>query len=310
MDAITAFLGGPRAKDAFVVRSLLSSPWSIRIQDDAPLTVVAMVRGTGWLSTDLGDAHPLHTGEVLIVSGGFHYTVSDELGAPPQVVIHPGQRCTTPDGESVTASMTLGVRTWGNDPAGPTVMLTGTYTTDGEVGRRLLDSIPPVIVVEAIGATAAIVDLLEREIEGEQPGHGLVLDRLVDLLLIGALRTWFADPRVRLPAGYAAMSDPVIGPALRLIQHEAHEPWTVASLARRVGLSRAAFAARFTEAVGEPPMRFLNSWRLALAADLLRDPDVTVSSVARDVGFTSPYTFSTAFKRHYGKSPSDHRRAA
>jgi len=309
MDAITAFLGGPRASDAFVVRSLFSSPWSIRIRDDAPLTVVAMVRGSGWLATD-DDAHPLRTGEVLIVSGGFQYTVSDELGTPPQVVIHPGQRCTTPSGESVTESMTLGVRTWGNDPAGSTVMLTGTYTTDGEVGRRLLESIPPVIVVEAIGATAAVVDLLAREVDGDQAGHGIVLDRLVDLLLIGALRTWFAKPEVRLPTGYAAMSDPAIGPALRLIQHTPQEPWTVASLARSVGMSRAAFAARFVEAVGEPPMRFLNSWRLALAADLLRDPDVTVSNVAREVGFTSPYTFSTAFKRYYGKSPSEHRRAA
>jgi AraC-like DNA-binding protein len=269
-----------------------------------------MVRGSGWLATDLGETHPLQTGDVVIVSGGFHYTVSDEFGRSPQVIIHPGQRCTTPDGESVTASMTLGVRTWGNDPGGATVMLTGTYTTDGEVGRRLLESIPPVIVVEAIGATAAIVDLLSHEIDGDLPGHGLVLDRLVDLLLIGALRTWFAKPHVPLPAGYAAMSDPVIGPALRLIQHEPHEPWTVALLARRVGMSRASFAARFAEAVGEPPMRFLNSWRLALAADLLRDPDVTVSAVAREVGFTSPYTFSTAFKRHYGKSPSEHRRAA
>ncbi len=217
----------------------LSPPWSIRIQDDAPLTVVAMVRGTGHLAAQPGFDRPLGAGEVVILSGGIHYTISDRPDAVPQVYIQPGQHCTTPSGESLSEVMNLGTRTWGNDPHGATVMLTGTYTTDGEVGKRLLDSIPPVIVVEGGDSTASIVDLLGREVTGDQPGSGVVVDRLVDLLLIAALRTWFAAPEVRLPAGYAALSDPIIGPALKLIQHEPHEPWTVASLGSRVGMSRA-----------------------------------------------------------------------
>lgn len=309
MDAITGFLGGPRARGAFVVRSVFSPPWSIRIQDDAPLTVVAMVRGGGWLLADHGDPHRLDAGDVVIASGGIHYTLCDRPDTAPQAIIHPGQHCTTPSGESLSEAMSLGIRTWGNDPDGETVMLTGTYTSDGEVGRRLIDSVPPVIVVEDGGLAASVVELLGREIGEDRPGHGVMLDRLVDLLLIGVLRTWFEKPGAVLPVGYAALSDPIVGPALRLIQHEPHRPWTVAALARQVGLSRAAFARRFTEAVGEPPMRFLNTWRLALAADLLPDPDTTVTAVSRQVGFTSPYTFSTSFKRHYGVSPSDHRRA-
>jgi AraC-like DNA-binding protein len=84
----------------------------------------------------------------------------------------------------------------------------------------------------------------------------------------------------------------------------------VASLAAEVGMSRAALARRFIDRVGEPPIAYLTGWRLALAADLLREPDATVGAVARRVGYTSPFTFSTAFKRHYGVSPQEHRHAA
>jgi AraC-like DNA-binding protein len=101
-----------------------------------------------------------------------------------------------------------------------------------------------------------------------------------------------------------------VGPALRLLENNPQRPWTVEDLARCSGVSRATLAKRFSEVVGEPPIAFLTGWRLALAADLLRAPETTVARVARAVGYSSPFTFSTAFKRHYGYSPQDHRRRA
>jgi AraC-like DNA-binding protein len=98
-----------------------------------------------------------------------------------------------------------------------------------------------------------------------------------------------------------------VGRALRMMQNNPAEPWTVATLAAEIGISRAALARRFTDLVGEPPMSFLTSWRLALAADLLREPDATVGAVARQVGYGSPFALSTAFKRVRGITPSDHR---
>jgi AraC-like DNA-binding protein len=102
----------------------------------------------------------------------------------------------------------------------------------------------------------------------------------------------------------------VIGRALRLAQNDPARPWTVARLAAAVGVSRAAFARRFHDLVGEPPMTFLANWRMALAADLLREPGAVVGAVARQVGYSSPFTFSTAFKRTYGVAPRAYRDAA
>jgi AraC-like DNA-binding protein len=94
------------------------------------------------------------------------------------------------------------------------------------------------------------------------------------------------------------------------MQNDPAHPWTVGSLAATVGVSRASLARRFHELVGEPPMAFLTNWRMALAADLLREPAATVGGVARRVGYSSPFTFSTAFKRIYGVAPRNYRDAA
>ncbi len=152
--------------------------------------------------------------------------------------------------------------------------------------------------------------LLADEVVKEEPGQQAVLDRLLDLLLVAALRVWFARPDADPPAWYRAHGDPVIGRALRLAQNDPAQPWTVASLAAAVGVSRAAFARRFHELVGEPPMTFLANWRMALAADLLREPGAVVGAVARQVGYSSPFTFSTAFKRTYGIAPRAYRDVA
>jgi AraC-like DNA-binding protein len=203
--------------------------------------------------------------------------------------------------------MDLGVRTWGNSRTGSAMMLTGTYTTDGEISQRLLDALPEVIVLRGDAWRSPLIDLLAEEIVKDDPAQEVVLDRLLDLLLIAALRAWFARPEAATPAWYQLHRDPVVGRALRMLHDEPALAWTVAGLAAEVGVSRAALARRFHELVGEPPMTYLTGWRLALAADLLREPGATVNAVARRVGYNSPFTFSTAFKRVYGVSPSVHR---
>jgi AraC-like DNA-binding protein len=303
MDAVAGLLDGPRARGAFLLRSSLDPPWSIRIQDEAPLTLIAIVRGHAWVEhTRLG------AGDVAIVRGPDHYTVADDPATPPQVIVHPGEHCTTPDGQELKLMRFFGIRSWGNSDDGETVMLCGTYMLEGEVSGRLLRALPPLLTLDAAALDSPLIALLAAEIVKDEPGQEAVLDRLLDLLLIASLRAWFA--RADAPGWYRAFSDPIVGPALRALHDDPAEPWTVAGLARIAGVSRAALARRFNDLVGEPPMSFLTGWRIALAADLLLEPDATVGSVAAKVGYGSPFALSTAFKRLRGMSPKQYRVAA
>jgi AraC-like DNA-binding protein len=307
VDQLAGFLDGPRARGAFLLRSLLDPPWSLRIQDEAPLTLVAVVRGDAWVVHDGDEPQRIGPGDTAIIRGPEPYTVADDPATTPQIVIHPGQRCTTPEGVSLSEAMALGVRSWGTNADGSVALLTGTYTTDGEVSRWLLEALPRLMIVTADDWESPLPALLAVEITRDEPGQEVVLDRLLDLLLVATLRAAFARADADVPSWYRAHGDPVVGKALRLIHGDPSHPWTVASLAAGSGVSRALLARRFHELVGEPPMAFLTHWRMALAADLLLEPEATVGGVARRVGYGSPFTFSTAFKRTHGASPSAHR---
>ncbi|GAB2702395.1 AraC family transcriptional regulator [Nocardia thraciensis] len=324
MDPLESLLEGPRARGAFVMRSLLEPPWSLRVRDESPLTVVAVVRGSGWIVPDQrGGSEPaeqagpgfpapgptaprqLREGDVAIIRGPEHYTFADDPSTEPQVYINPGQITTTPEGEVLCETWSLGVRGWGTDPDAATMLVTGTYEQESAASRRLLRALPPRIVLPGAELDSPVLELLVAESAKDRPAQGAMLDRLLDLLLIATLRAWFS--RNDAPAWYHAYADPLVGKALRLLQHNPAHPWTVASLATEVGVSRAALARRFTDLVGEPPMAFLTDWRLALAADLLHDSDATVEAIARRVGYGSAFALSTAFKRHFGVSPREHR---
>ncbi|GAA5068131.1 AraC family transcriptional regulator [Nocardia callitridis] len=306
MDALASLLEGPRARGAFVMCSLLEPPWSLRVEDEAPLTVVAMVRGGAWIVTDTAPARQLRAGDIAIFRGPDHYTVADDPGTAPQVIIEPGQITKTADGEILCETLSLGVRQWGTDPDGSTMLVTGAYESVGTAGHGLLRALPPVIVLGRDDFDSRVLDILVDEAVKDEPAQGVVLDRLLDMVLITALRTWLG--RTDAPAWYHAYGDPLVGKALRLLQHNPAHGWTVAGLAEAVGVSRAALARRFTDLVGAPPMAFLTEWRLALAADLLTDSEATIESIARQVGYGSAFALSTAFKRQFGVSPRDHRR--
>jgi AraC-like DNA-binding protein len=309
VDSLSGFLDGPRARGAFLLRSVLDPPWSLSIRDEAPLTVVCVVRGTAWIVPTGADAVEVGAGDLVLVRGPEHYLVADRPDRLAQVIIGPDQECTDLAGNSLEQPMSLGVRTWGNAVDGATVLLTGTYQGVGEISTRLVSALPPLIVVRRDDWDSPLAGLLADEMSRDRPGQEVVLDRALDLLVVTALREWFDRPGVTAPAWYSAQSDPLVGRAVQLLHNHPEQQWTVSSLAAAVGASRAALARRFTGVVGEPPIAFLTTWRLALAADLLGEPEMTVARVARRVGYASPFTFSTAFKRHYGISPQEHRQS-
>jgi AraC-like DNA-binding protein len=310
VDALTGLLDGPRARDAFLLCCVMGPPWSMRINDEAPLALVAVTRGEAWLVPDGGAAICVGEGGIAVVRGSDPYTLAGDPSTSPQVRIEPGQRCTTLRGEPLHETMNLGVRTWGNTPDGPTRFLIGVYQTQSEISASLLTALPPMFALPAEALDGPLIGLLSAEIGRDELGQEVVLNRLLDLLLVSVLRTWFSGPDAATPAWYRAQSDPIVGRALRMLHNEPAQGWTVASLASTCGVSRAAFARRFTELVGQPPMTFLTDLRLTLAADLLRDPAAKIGAVAQQVGYGSPFALSAAFKRVRGTSPRDHRLGA
>ena len=240
VDPLTALLDAPRARDAFLLRVTMTAPWAARVQDQAPLCVVAVTAGSTWFVPDDGDPVQLGQGDLLLIARPDPYLFADDRERPPQAVIHPGGRCETPAGVHLDLPSFHGVRTWGNAATGQDVMLVGSYPSVSEVGARLLRALPPAWVVRATDRRHGLVDVLAQEIHGEGIGQASMLDRLLDGLTVAAIRDWAASPQASPPGWLNGGADPVVGEALDLMHDQPARPWTVASLAQRVGFSRAA----------------------------------------------------------------------
>ncbi|MEV5321475.1 AraC family transcriptional regulator [Streptomyces sp. NPDC052687] len=282
MDPLDDLLQGVRADGAGFGRTELSPPWALRFADGASLTLSAPLRGEAWIALD--DGSPQHgkgvllkPGDSAIVRGPAPFTVTDR----PQ-----------PDSPRAGAA----------DPPPPasTVLLTGTYQVRGRVSARLLDVLPPLLVVPGTDGCASLGDFLDSEAAACRPGRQVVLDRLLDWLLVCTLRGWFDSPQAAPVAWYRALGDEVTGPALRAMHGAPERPWTLAALAAEAAVSRTTLAARFTRQVGKPPLAYLTDWRMTLAADLLTGSTATVAAVARQVRYADAFGFSTAFKRVHG----------
>jgi AraC-like DNA-binding protein len=142
----------------------------------------------------------------------------------------------------------------------------------------------------------------------DRAGENTILSRISDLIFIEAVRSHFTDAAGSPRGWFAALRDRHVGGAISLIHREPHRPWTVKSLASEVGMSRTAFALRFSLLLGESPIRYLAGRRIARAGTLLEDGNLTVSRIAQEIGYESEVAFSRAFKRHVGLSPADYRR--
>ncbi|MEV1115116.1 AraC family transcriptional regulator [Actinosynnema sp. NPDC049800] len=296
-DALADLLRGLRARSADVCRSFASPPWALAFTETRPFTLVAAVRGDTWLLAEDGTQVLLRPGSIGLIHGPQRFVLADDPSTPPQLEVR----------EADCEQWLVGTRTYGLADDGESLVITAAYSVDGGVAARLLNALPATFVVTCDDEHCPTVDVLAAEVARDQAGQDIVLERLLDLLLVYALREWFARPEANTPAWYRALSDETVGPALRAMHDEPQRAWTVAELAARAGVSRAALARRFTALVGVPPLTYLTQWRMDVAADLLGKPDATVESVARAVGYGDGFAFSTAFKRVRGVRPSDHR---
>ena len=180
-------------------------------------------------------------------------------------------------------------------------LLGGWFAFESPDSALLVSLLPSLVHVRGVERLAVLVRLVGEEASDRRSGRDLVLTRLVEVLLIEALR---AAPGEDAPPGLVrGLADAHLAPAIRQIHGQFGRSWTVAALARTAALSRSAFFERFLRIVGMPPMEYLLSWRMAVAKDLLRRQDRGIAEVAEHVGYGSASTFSTAFSRHVGQPP-------
>ncbi len=192
---------------------------------------------------------------------------------------------------------------------GDTVVVCGAFLV-GEPDHPVLRGLPRTVHVPGHGGAtpswlAPLITALSAEAHDGGPGSDLVMARLSDAMLVRALR--HHSVTTDHPGWLGGLRDPYIAPALAAVHADLARPWTLTNLAATAGLSRAAFAARFTERVGEPAMRYVLALRMQRAKTLLRDRRATVTSVAAQVGYRSDVGFAAAFKREVGVSPGGYR---
>jgi AraC-like DNA-binding protein len=194
-------------------------------------------------------------------------------------------------------------------------MICGVFQFDDAAAQQLVALLPKAIVVEAWNSPhtdwiQSTLRMMTAEAKELRPGGETVITRLADVLVIHAIRSWIAQDDAAQTGWLGALRDKQIGRVVSLIHREPERPWSLESLASEAAMSRSAFAARFTELVGEPAMHYLARWRMHTALTLLRGSDSSIGDLSRRLGYDSEAVFSRAFKRHIGISPGAARQSA
>ena len=272
--------------------------WSIRKPRYEDPAFCLILNGSCFLDPDDVGPLELREGDFVLLPAMPSFTLASDLNISPTLVPLDHSRETH-----------YGPRN------GPTTMrmLGGYFRFDRANAQLLLKLLPPIIHIrrEEPNATRLrrIVELIGEETEIHRPGRVLILERLVEVLLVEALRFRSASAAREEQGLLAGLSDPSLAQTLREIHVDVARHWTVEQLARTAGMSRAVFAERFTRKIGMPPMQYLLEWRMAVAKNILRTERPSLAEVADRVGYQSASAFSTAFTRLTGISPSQFARS-
>ncbi|WP_280422692.1 AraC family transcriptional regulator [Nocardia carnea] len=304
MDPLSKLLGGIRAEGAVLTHAVLEAPWTIRFADRAPLTMMTVLRGGGTLLLPDGTERRISAGDTAVVRGCEPFLLADRAGSVALPHDEYEIACFI---EEPKCEAALGEGRWGNDSAGETALIVGAYRASGRRHERLLRALPPVLVVTDDAETCAWMASIAADATARPAGAQAMMDRLLDWALVCTLRDWFDGQDADAPGWYRGPADPVVGPALEAMHSRPDAGWTVATLAAKAGVSRALFAKRFTDVMGQSPLAYLTECRMDEAEELLADRDLTVAQVAKAVGYADAFGFSAAFKRHRGLRPSDFR---
>ena len=277
--------------------------WSLRFEPRPLLKFVAVLRGTCWIGLEGERPHQMEAGDTFLLVDAPAYVVASNPA------LRPG------DGDRLFATPGTNVVRLGGAEV---VLMGGRYLVKGGALGPLLGALPRFLRVPAGTAEAealrGTLGLLDDELGREAIGASLMTKRLAEILLVQALRALVSDERVMAQGetlGWVgALADRQIGTALQLMHRDVGHRWTVGALAAAVGMSRSAFALRFRERVGTPPLEYLLRWRMERARAALLRGDASVTAVAAELGYASDNAFGVAYRRVLGRTPRSDRLAA
>jgi AraC-like DNA-binding protein len=299
MDVLSDVLVAMRTGRPSAARSASHAPWGVRFHRSKAAGCHVVLSGSCWLLSPQSEPLALGVGDVLFTPHGDGYALVDRPGSPIIDFL--------PEADETAPLDEMHI-----DGAGPvTELLCAYYMFDPTRPHPLLADLPTIIHIPTrVGQHPSLrsaVELLGNELRDPRAGTEAALPALIDMLLLYVLRAWL-DEQPGDTVGWAnALRDPAITTTLRQIHRHPDKPWTVADLAAQAGLSRAAFAKRFTTIVGQTPLAYLTWWRMTTAARLLRESDAPLRTIAARCGYGSEYAFAKAFKRAYEMAPGQYR---
>jgi AraC family transcriptional regulator, alkane utilization regulator len=300
-DVANELLRDFRVHSSVLCRSVMASPWGFAVAGREAGSFHMVLEGQGWLEVE-GSGEPTHlgAGDLAVLPNGTAHWVKDSPATP------------APTLTSILASHDVidGELRFGGDDGPLTEVVCGVFTLEGARTAPWIDRLPRVVVSRGEAGSdwrSATAAALREEARQPTAGGATVVNRLLESLLVDALRAELAAFAAATSAPGEAVADERIGRVLARLHDHPEARWTVADLARIAAMSRSAFSERFRSLVGEAPIRYLSGLRLASAAGLLRSTDITVAEIARRVGYGSEEALSRAFKLRFGGAPSVYR---
>lgn len=294
IDPLSDIAGLLRPRAVFTKGISGAGRWGVRYEDFGHPSFAIVIEGACRLNVEGQKELRLEAGDFILLPRTPSFTMS---GFEPII----------PDLIDPQAGAAAGDVRHGRQDGPPSVRILGGYFIfDSDDSSFLVSLLPEQVHVRGVDRLSMLVELVIEEAAAERPGRELVLTRLVEIMLVEALRLMQTPDA---PAGLLrGLGDARIAQALRQLHADPAHPWTMAALAKEAALSRSAFFDRFVRNVGVPPMEYLLTLRMTLARNLLRQRDIGIAEVAERVGYSSASTFSTAFSRFVGQPPGRYTR--
>jgi len=305
VDPLGEALHSLRMSGTFYARSELTAPWGIELPAMPGCLMFHVVTdGKCWVESALGGRQQLRAGDFALIPHGRGHLLMSSPKAPIQNIFDLPREMISPRYEIIKFGG------GGNE----TRLICGAVRVKDPAASGLIEALPEMILMPTDTPEndwlVGMIRLMMAEAREMRPGGDTVITRVSDILVVQAIRHWLEHDPLAKTGWLGALQDSQIGRTIALIHRHPTRPWSVRELAEEVGMSRSAFAARFTELVGETPMRYVRQWRFRTAMNWLRDSDLPLAEMGDQLGYQSEAAFNRAFKSFTGQTPGAMRREA